>query len=261
MPPFSSWSWPTPTLGDSASILSRIAQIEASTSFEDKFDRVIWRGTPWFNPLGHPNLRKDLLAAAKAGRGKWADVSALNGSNALAIEEFCRYKYVVYTEGVSYSGRLPYHQACGSVLITAPLTWRTTSALLMRPITAGDLMGTGERDGAKAGSLKTVTRWEDANVIYVKPDFSDLEQVVEFLRDRIDVAERIAKNQRDMLVAQGYLSLAADTCYWRALVLAWSEAAMVDEDEWAGLESEMYETWLLKEVSTSRTGARGRVQA
>ncbi|KAH7412163.1 glycosyl transferase family 90-domain-containing protein [Phaeosphaeria sp. MPI-PUGE-AT-0046c] len=260
MPPFSSWSWPTKTLGDPSSILSRIEDIETSTAFTDKIDRAIWRGTPWFNPLGQPNLRKDLISATR-GQEEWADVAALNGSNALAIEDFCRYRYVIYTEGVTYSGRLPYHQACGSVLITAPLTWRTTSALLMKPIWAAELMGAEESQKAKKGALKMVTRFEDANAIYVKPDFSDLNKLIGFLRDRVDVAETIARNQRDMVVTQGYLSSAAETCYWRSLIRAWGKSVVVNEPEWADLKGEKYETWLLKEVSTSRTGARGKITA
>lgn len=261
MPAFSSWSWPRPTLGDPGSILSRIDTVERTTAFAEKVDKVIWRGTQWFNPLGHLNLRKDLMVVTK-GQDSWADVAALNVSNALPIEAFCRYRYVVYTEGVSYSGRLPYHQACGSVLLTAPLTWRTTSALLVRPIFAATLMGKkGEKEEVRTGALGTVSRWEDANAVYVKPDFSDLEEVVGFLRERGDVGERIARNQRDGLVKQGYLSMAADTCYWRALIQAWGRSAVVDEGEWAGMESERYETWLVKEVSSSRTGgARGRIE-
>lgn len=251
-------------------VLSRIDAVEKTTTWQEKIDKVVWRGTPWFNPLGHPHLRKDLLKVAK---GKaWADVEALSGgggnaSNALAIEEFCRYKYIVYTEGVSYSGRMPYHQACGSVLIMAPVTWRTSSALLLRPVEAEELMDVFARGGkqGKQGSreVKTVgvsetLRWEEANAIYVKADFSDLEEVILFLQAYPQVARRIAQNQRHMVVGGSYLTFAAEVCYWRALIRGWNKVAQVSELGWEAEVGERYETWLLGEISHKRGGTRGK---
>lgn len=88
-----------------------------SRSWNDKIDKVVWRGTAWFNPISNTDLRKSLLRATK--NKEWADVKPLkwNGNpgettaeNLLAIEDFCRYKYIVYTEGITYSGRLPFHR-------------------------------------------------------------------------------------------------------------------------------------------------------
>lgn len=237
--------------------LARIDAIEEEVgSWDDKEDKAMWRGTPWFNPIGYPHLRKDLIAKTKGKN--WADVAALNASNALKIEDFCRYKYVVYTEGVTYSGRLPYHQACESVLISAPLTWVTTSAVLMRPIWAEELMGEGTKIRVVEGTLPTVSRYEDANAIYVDPGFSNLEKLIGFLRAHPHAASRIARNQRVGVVKGDYLSLAAETCYWRALFHGWHSVATVNEDDWRGLEGERYETWLLKEVSAIRGEPRGR---
>ena len=71
--------------------------------WEDKIDKAIWRGTGQFNSVGNIALRPNLLEATK---GKsWADVELLewgnNGvdaKNAIGIEDFCRYKYIIYTE-------------------------------------------------------------------------------------------------------------------------------------------------------------------
>lgn len=260
MPLFAGWSWPKEGLGSLDAILRRITDVEREVSWEEKQDKVVWRGTVWFNPLGYPDLRKHLVATAQGEeKEKWADVAALNATNALKIEDFCRYKYVVYTEGVSYSGRLPYHQACESVVIMAPMTWVTTSAVLIRPIWAGDLMGVDHDQKVRVdGAIPTITSYKEANAIYVDPNFSNLESVVEFLREHPNVARQIARNQRAMVVGGGYLSVAAETCYWRALIEGWSRAAIVDEAEWGGLEGERYETWLLKEISSSKGGTRGK---
>jgi hypothetical protein len=250
IPPFSSWSWPTTALGTMDEILSRITAVEDSSPWAKKVDKVVWRGTPWFNPLGHPDLRRDLLHVT--AERTWADVRVLNATTALRIEEFCRFKYVVYTEGVTYSGRLPYHQACESVLITAPLTWLTTTALLLRPVRAEELMhGTiGSKTVGRSSLeiLRMETDWRDANAIYVKPDFSNLEAVIEFLGKHPHIAKRIARNQRATMVDGGYLGEAAETCYWRALIRGWAEVARVNEEDWGAYEGERYETWLLKEV-------------
>ena len=103
MPHFSFWAWPLPFIGTLDSALSRIATVESSTPWSKKIDRVVWRGTAWFNSVGNTNLRPKLLEVAKGK--EWADVEDLkwytNGdkaSNSLLIEDFCKYKYIIYTE-------------------------------------------------------------------------------------------------------------------------------------------------------------------
>ncbi len=49
------------------------------------------------------------------------------------MEDFCRYKYVIHTEGVTYSGRLQFLQMCASVLLTPPMAWRQHTTHLVRP--------------------------------------------------------------------------------------------------------------------------------
>lgn len=270
MPSFASWSWANPNLGTTDDILDRISGVERQLKWADKVDKVVWRGTPWFNPIEHLNLRKDLLRVTKGK--EWADVEALrsldNGTNSIMIEEFCRYKYVVYTEGVTYSGRLPFHQACASVLIMARVTWVTRTALLLRPVEAEDLiksiegrvrsagaLRSGRSTSAQPGIIQSVVGWQDANAIYVNADFSNLEAVILFLREHAEVAQHIAWNQRETVVERGYLSMAAEICYWRAMVRAWAKVAEVDKEDWGTERGERYETWLLKELSRNSEGA------
>ncbi|KAF2257799.1 hypothetical protein CC78DRAFT_527265 [Lojkania enalia] len=271
MPHYGLWTWPAPTLGPIDTILSRISTLESSTPFTQKYNKVIWRGTPWFNPAGQPNLRKDLLHVT--ANKSWADVAKLERDresrkgNVLRIEAFCRYKYVVYTEGVTYSGRLMYHQACESVLLTPPLTWLTVSARWMKPIAAETLMGAHEQVEKNGDSsmgwkkprelLPTVSDWHDANAIYVKPDFSNLEAVVEFLDSHPEIAQRVARNQRESVVGGGYLSSAAEVCYWRALIRGWASVATIDRS-WGIELGERFEDWILRQVVERRDGTRGK---
>lgn len=83
--------------------LERIRLTEKAMPWERKIDKIVWRGTPWFNPIGNKNLRPGLL---KVTKGKeWADVQSLQqispneqGGISMNIEEFCKYKYIAYTE-------------------------------------------------------------------------------------------------------------------------------------------------------------------
>lgn len=89
-------------------MLDKISKIESATRWVDKIDKAVWRGTVWFSPIGNKELRKMLV---KVSRGKeWADIEHVRGDernattgvvvkgNKMAIEEFCRYKYVIYTD-------------------------------------------------------------------------------------------------------------------------------------------------------------------
>ncbi|KAF2793210.1 hypothetical protein K505DRAFT_244904 [Melanomma pulvis-pyrius CBS 109.77] len=259
MPHFGFWTWP-PHLGPMDDVLARISAVEEQAGgLEERIDKAIWRGTPWFNPLGHPLLRQDLLRVSK--NRPWADIQALNISsngtktNSLRIEEFCKYKYVVYTEGVTYSGRLPYHQACGSVLLMAPLTWLTTTARLMRPVDAEMLLKHRPESVSTVRPLLSTlppSDWRHSNALYVYPNFSNLEQTILFLRKHPEIAKVIAKNQRDMVVGGGYLSGTAETCYWRALIHGWASVAVIVKREWGEEVGERFESWVLREIIERR---------
>lgn len=269
--------------------LTRISAVEESTPWEKKIAKLVWRGTPWFNPLAHPTLRQDLLRTTKGK--EWADVQALNissdgklgggYSNALRIEDFCRYRYVLYTEGVTYSGRLPYHQACESVLLMAPLTYLTYTTSSIKPIKAEDLMAVCEKrkeQEEKAASntpplkngkqssipiLPTVSpkQWHEANAIYISPTFSNLETTLAFLEGHPEIAKQIARNQRDAVVRRGFLSGVAETCYWRELIKGWAGVAR-EEESWKHERGMRFEEWVLGQVVTgsegNRRGAKGK---
>jgi hypothetical protein len=103
MPHFSGWSWPKPFIGTLDQALSQIDVIEKETLWEDKIDMAVWRGTGQFNSVGNIALRPNLLQATKGKQ--WADVellewgtNAVDAKNAIRIEDFCRYKYIIYTE-------------------------------------------------------------------------------------------------------------------------------------------------------------------
>lgn len=319
MPHFSFWAWNLPFIGSMSRAAHAITSLEREYAgpggWQRKIGKAVWRGTAWFNSVHSPRMRQKLMTTA---RGKpWADVETLawtntvsgrNASNALPIEDFCRYKYVVHTEGITYSGRFQFLQMCASVVLTPPLQWVQHTTHLVRPLFSSTLdlgpeteeveegnrargngkpgadeKGNGARGAAKAagGGAKSASasgtagasgsdsgrerarhRWvpserirrgwpvqydpDQANIVFVAPDWSDLEQTVAWLEAHPKVAEGIARRQRDLFVGGGYFSPAAETCYWRALVRGWAKVAQIEGEGWEGKEGVTFEAFSLK---------------
>ena len=103
MPHFSFWSWPREFIGSIDDVLAKIDLIEDHTTWQEKIDKVVWRGTGWFSSVGNPDLRWKLLRTTKDK--PWADTEVMKwetyaekASNSIRIENFCKYKYIIYTE-------------------------------------------------------------------------------------------------------------------------------------------------------------------
>jgi hypothetical protein len=246
MPHFSFWSWPLPFIRSIPAASRAITSLEDTTSFDSKDGRAVWRGTSWFNngAGSHPRGRQELLQKTK---GKtWADVEALkwtahsdDADNALRIEDFCARKYIIHTEGFGYSGRLQFHQLCASVVLSPPLEWMQHTSHLIRPVFSSTLLDGGDAE-MKASKWEQHARegWREeysaheANMVFVRPDWEDLGEVVAWLEENPVVARGIAARQREMFYGMGYLSPAAEVCYWRALMRGWAEIARPTGDGW-----------------------------
>ncbi|KAF4630378.1 hypothetical protein G7Y89_g7760 [Cudoniella acicularis] len=241
MPHFAYWSWPKPFIGTMDTALSKIQEVERQTPWDNKIDKAVWRGTAWFNSVGNTALRPNLL---KETKGKdWADVEdmkwKMNGveaANSIEIDEFCRYKYIIYTEGVTYSGRLPFHQACGSIILTPPLTYQMHTTHFMKPLFSYTLPFSPSYNSKTTPNSNP--RWpktypaSEANVVFVEPDWSDLEQTIDYLRKHDEIARGIAERQRGLYIGGGYGSEAAEVCYWRGLVRGWAGVVKPKHGEW-----------------------------
>lgn len=244
MPHFSFWSWPLPFVTSIPDAERAITALEDTTSFKEKDPRAIWRGTTWFNngAGSYPRLRQDLVAKVPPD-APWADIQALSHgganpqemANAIPISDFCKYRYIVHTEGIGYSGRLQFHQLCASVLLTPAPEWMQHTTHLMRPVHSSTLL-----DRPSHASRRVREGWlveypaDEANAVFVAPDWSDLEATVRWLEEHGDVAEGIARRQRETYAEGGYLGPAAEVCYWRAAIRGWSEVARPTGDGWDG---------------------------
>ncbi|ERS95664.1 hypothetical protein HMPREF1624_07738 [Sporothrix schenckii ATCC 58251] len=257
MPHFSFWGWPALSfVGSFAQATAAVESLERELPFHRKDPRPVWRGTKRYNSAQHPQMRTNLLKVA--GKASWADVEELAwadkgggdkgnsktsspvSTNALRIEDFCRYKYTLHTEGITYSGRLQFLQLCESVLLTPPMAWLQHTTHLVRPLFSSDLLY--DKTGAPSwvASDGVQSAWPvhysaaEANAVFVAPDWSDLEATVAWLERHPDVAQGIAQRQRALFVGGGYFSPAAEACYWRALIRGWSRVAKSDGPAWLG---------------------------
>ena len=93
-----------PYIGPLDEAMTKISAIGQITPWSHKMRKAIWRGTQSFNPVPNPELRPNLL---RVSQGKpWSDIEALkmgdrtmeDNNNIIPIEEFCKYRYIVYTE-------------------------------------------------------------------------------------------------------------------------------------------------------------------
>ncbi len=285
MPHFSFWAWRPPMVGSVARAADAIALIEddmGGLRFADKDPRVVWRGTTRFASAFHPKLRQQLVAATHGQ--PWADVQALDwkpeevynassattavnpeamqeASNSLPIEDFCRYKYIIHTEGITYSGRFQFHQLCRSVVLTPPIAWMQHTTHLAKPLYASDLdleylddivdSKSPEHHGVHRRWKPTADEeaaWPhaapgEANIVFVAPDWSNLGATVRWLERHPAVAEGIAARQRALFADGGYLSPAAETCYWRSLLRGWRQVVQYNDS--ALCEGEPWETFVL----------------
>ncbi|KAI1389645.1 uncharacterized protein F4822DRAFT_207048 [Hypoxylon trugodes] len=268
IPHFSFYAWPIATVGSFPRASSAISVLESEISWSNKQPQAIWRGTTWFNHPRAGRLRQDLVASTKSQ--PWADIAPLvvhaNGSsNGLPIEDFCRYRYIIHTEGVTYSGRFQYHQLCASVVLSPPIAWMQHVTHLVRPVFSHALPGVERTLTSPAASRKeklapypaswVKSAWPksynpatEANMVFVAPDWSDLEATIAWLEAHPKIAEGIARRQRELFHGAGYLSPAAEKCYWRALLRGWSSVVRTDGQTFEDLDEIPWEEFSLKEI-------------
>jgi hypothetical protein len=79
---------------------------------------------------------------------------------------------------------------------------------------------------------------EEANIVFVDPAWTDLEQTLQWLQAHPRIGEGIARRQRELVSEKGYLSPAAEVCYWRSLIRGWASVVRPNETEWGQMDVE-----------------------
>lgn len=195
MPDFGFWSYPTRTVGSYDEFLDNVRAVDNGVEFVDKANVMVWRGS---QDVGG-EIRSALVNAAKDFNWgqevkflKWGDPNTV-----LDMHEHCQYRFAAHTEGITWSGRLRYLQNCNSVIVSHKLNFVAHYYPLM------------------------ISEGPEQNFVEVKRDFSDLNNKMQVLLDRPELAAHIAENGRK-LFRDRYLTPAAEACYWRKMFRVWS---------------------------------------
>ncbi|CAK4028518.1 Hypothetical predicted protein [Lecanosticta acicola] len=191
MPDFHFWA--APPEADAFRIQqSKCRQHDAP--LERKIPKVVWRGVEWTNP----EVRKPLIEATQGQQ--WADVVAMHwdkGDAIMPMDAFCKFRYMVNTEGRAWSARMTHLLNCDSLLFVHDVEWIAHYY---------HLLDTG------------------SNCVRVERDFSDLGEKVLYFNDHTEEAQAVADAQRKTF-RERYTTPAASACYWRKMMRAWAAAS------------------------------------
>jgi hypothetical protein len=122
---------------------------------------------------------------------------------------------------------------------------------LLRPLFSSSLPHSSSQQPVPSAQWPKSYSPSQANIIFISPDWSDLESTIAWLHANPAVAEGIADRQREV-VKRGVFSEAAEVCYWRTLVKGWADVVRIDEKEWGSwddgderIRGERWETFSL----------------
>ncbi|KAK8104964.1 hypothetical protein PG999_008323 [Apiospora kogelbergensis] len=207
MPDFGGWMFSDDGVQSYAQFRADAALVEreydgadgkSGGGWDDKIPKLAWRGSM---TLGE-SLRQALVEAARGQ--EWSDVSAMEiladqgiRNNVLDMAEFCRYKYLAHTEGLSWSGRLRYLLNCESVPLVHEREWVAHFYPLL------------EAAGARP------------NFVAVRRDWSDLAARMRELEASPARARAIAREAAARF-RDRYLTPAAEACYLRRMVAVYA---------------------------------------
>jgi len=135
----------------------------------------------------------------------WNDVKALDWANKpedrLDIWDHCKYKYLAHIEGARYSARLKYLQHCESVVVMHEQEWVHHYSHLIKA------------SGKEQNTVVVPSTPEDP--------WNGIEQAMDDLMNNDKKARKIARTSRSFF-GKKYLSLSAETCYWRHTIRAYA---------------------------------------
>ncbi|PWN21859.1 hypothetical protein BCV69DRAFT_289820 [Microstroma glucosiphilum] len=228
LPDFSFAAWPEAGIGSYGEFRRDAKAINEAMTWHQKADRAFFRGDPSVGSAA----RADLMEQVKLpGASVWSDVRATSFFDESAhiaphvpIAEHCKHKYLLHSEGISYSGRSKFLLGCSSAVITHNLTWTQHfhPALISNP------------------------QSPDQNVLI--PPEPYFHHLAEFMADLhaqdvgayatsgMSLGQRVAANAERTLV-QRYLSPAATMCYTRGALISYS--SVLDRTSFPGGQTEV----------------------
>jgi hypothetical protein len=132
LPDFGFVSWPEAGAGYYEDFLDRALEIEKRHPWSQKHSKMFWRGFPNVYPVRN-DLMNRVSLAVDPSRRKWSDIHKTTFHESadddgqmfplVTLPEHCRHKFLIHTEGNSYSGRSKYLFSCRSTTIVHPMEW------------------------------------------------------------------------------------------------------------------------------------------
>lgn len=256
----------------------RAAKVEEEIGWEGKKDMLFWRGSMKVGTADRESMKQ------MSDGHEWSDVKEViwadGASNAVSMEDHCRWKFHGFPEGNTYSGRLRYLQNCRVVIVTHEPRWiqHWTHLYNADPNSPDQNIVFVEPPGRDA---KQVTVHDENGQERKDATWYNLPKTMDWLLKNDDRAKLIADNQWDFFrqrwvsrqrarrvagaymrflhrlpgsnssncrsftppIRRRYISPASATCYWRKLIKGFATVQLYEVDL-SGAET-AYETWLL----------------
>lgn len=229
LPDFGFAGWPETGIA-SFDEFAHLAQLQDHLyPWEKKGNKVLWRGLP----NGYPP-RMDLLAKTDArtvsGAEEWADVKQTSFHDSgpdfaplIPMHEHCRHKYLIQTEGNSYSGRGKFLWSCMSVTIAHPLAWTQHFHPALNSNSSSRQQNFIELPGPLFEGLEqTALELQQLSDVPSTQDVDGKSAAI-----GINSPQRIAENAVESM-RHRYLTPAATACYVRAALRAYASVLSVD---------------------------------
>ncbi|CAO1621809.1 unnamed protein product [Sympodiomycopsis kandeliae] len=254
-PDFGFKGWPEAQAPTYSEVVALQKQVESQYPWEKKDDRAFWRGFPNFYPI-----RRDLMDrtrssshAAKDSSNAWSDVFAttFGGETGpeyrplVKLEDHCKQKYLIHSEGNSYSGRSKYLFSCNSITIAHKLRWTQHfhPALISNPLSSSQNYIQLPEYDTFSGLEETVRAlWESDHDVKSPASQSLLSSNTSLVKQHhgyttwssialneyntVDTsrntAQKIADNAKNTL-RDRYLTPAATACYYKIALLEYSK--------------------------------------
>lgn len=232
LPDFGFAGWPETGIASFDEFL-HLAQLQDQLApWAHKGDKILWRGLA----NGYPP-RVDLLDRTDprkvAGAEAWADVKQTSFHDVgaefhplIPMHEHCRHRYLVQTEGNSYSGRGKFLWSCRSVTVAHPMQWTQHFHPALNADPTSRAQNFIELPGPLFNGLEETTRQlQNTAGIPIEQDLQTTQGVAGALG--VNPPQRIADNAVESL-RRRYLTPAATACYLRAALVAYAQVLKTD---------------------------------
>ncbi|GAC95771.1 hypothetical protein PHSY_003347 [Pseudozyma hubeiensis SY62] len=235
LPDFGFVGWPEAGIASFSEFTHLASLQDTLVPWSVKSDRILWRGLAnGYAP------RVDLLSRTDpsrvSGADTWADVQQTSFHDVgeqfhpiIPMHEHCRYKYLVQTEGNSYSGRGKFLWSCRSVTVAHPMEWTQHFHPALNSDPKSRQQNMVELKGPLFAGLEETTKQLQASA-HISSDkdlprnYTTADGVLE-----LNPPQRIAENAVESL-RHRYLTEAATNCYLRAALRGY--AGVLKKDTW-----------------------------